>query len=93
MLQKFQDKSFSFVVADDDMIMQKMIVSALKNLGYSKIYPAYDGQDAWEIIRHHDIDIILSDLTMPRVNGIELLTKIRASDDHWATPFIIISSE
>lgn len=93
MKKKFLDNSFNFLVVEDCMVMQKVIVSSLKNIGYKNIYTAYDGHNAWDVLTSHKIDIILSDLAMPRMGGLELLTKIRASDEYWNTPFIVISSE
>jgi len=93
MKRKFLDKSFNFLVAEANMAMQKIIVSSLRNIGYTNVYTAYDGQNAWEVLSSHKIDIILSELAMPIMNGLELLTKIRASDAYWNTPFIVISSE
>lgn len=90
---RFNDKSFTFLIVEDDMIMQKMLASALRNIGYRTIHSAYNGRDACELLQRYPIDIILSDLMMPVMDGLELLSKVRASDKYWSIPFIMISSE
>lgn len=68
-------------------------MSALTSLGYRNIIPAFDGKDAWDIIQQEKIDLIISDYYMPRVNGLELLSKVRNSSQYWSTPFIMLTSE
>ncbi len=86
-------KSSTFLVVEDNIMMQRMIVSALRSLGYLNIHVANDGLEAWEVLRAENIDIILSDLMMPKVDGLQLLSMVRESDLFWNIPFIMITSE
>ncbi len=54
---------------------------------------AEDGQRAWEILQRDGIEFIVSDWTMPNMNGLELLQKVRASDDHAHLPFLMVTAE
>ncbi len=87
------DKSYSFLVAEDNIMMLKMMLSALKTLGYRNLLAAGDGQEAWDILQIEKVDIILSDFIMPRLNGLEFLNKVRRSDLYWSLPFVMITSE
>ena len=67
---------YNILVCDDE----KDIVSALKiyltSDGY-RVYEAYDGQEAVDIIRNEDIQLVLMDVMMPKMDGIQAMVKIR----------------
>ena len=67
---------YNILVCDDE----KDIVSALKiyltSDGY-RVYEAYDGQEAVDIIRNEDIQLVLMDVMMPKMDGIQAILKIR----------------
>ena len=71
--------------------MRKLLESMLYGLGYTNLMSAGDGAAAWKIIREESIDIVLCDLLMPVMNGLELLHKIRASKEFYNLPFIMIT--
>lgn len=66
------------LVVDDDRILQALLQELLEDEGY-KVDIAIDGQDALEKLdyQHHHYDVILLDLTMPRMNGLQLLQTLR----------------
>ena len=87
-------KELVFLVVEDNTMMQKMIVPMLERLGYQKIVTANNGLEAWSTLNSEDpIHIVLSDLIMPKMDGIEFLNKIRASERFWDLPFIMITGE
>lgn len=92
-MDRFDPASFSLLVAEDNMMMQKMLVSSLKQSGYKNVFSAYDGQEAWEILQNEKVDIIISDYYMPKIDGLELLSKVRRSVDLWSIPFLMVTSE
>ena len=87
-------KEIGVLVVDDNLVMQKMIIPMLEGLGFRKIITANNGLDAWAKLNGSDpIHIILSDLVMPKLDGIGLLDKVRASELFWDLPFIMITAE
>ncbi len=86
-------KKISFLLVDDE----PTVVSTLKAL-ISRYYPeceifeAFDGISAWEMIKKHHPRIVISDLTMPGMNGIELCQKIRNIEEFKFIFFIILTA-
>lgn len=80
---------FKILIAEDE----KDIVDLLK-LYLEKedleIIPAYNGEEAWNIIKTHNIDLAVLDIMMPKLNGFELTKKIRSK---YSIPIIILSAK
>ena len=64
------------LVVDDEIMTTKIIQNRLKKIGYD-VTICMDGKEAMEIVRHGTPDLIISDIMMPYMSGVELLTKIR----------------
>jgi CheY-like chemotaxis protein len=93
----------TFLVADDNKINRKLLVSMLKKLGYDGVYEAYDGADAVRVM--HDVasagsakkkavDVVLMDLWMPLMDGYEATEKILSmqapvNGHEWKHPTIL----
>ena len=80
---------YNILVCDDE----KDIVSALKiyltSDGY-RVYEAYDGQEAVDIIRNEDIQLVLMDVMMPKMDGIQAMVKIREISN---VPVILLTAK
>ncbi|MBU1640140.1 MAG: response regulator [Proteobacteria bacterium] len=79
------------LIVDDNLAMRKMLEGMLTSLGYKDIYSAIDGESGWEKILEGDIEIVISDYVMPRLNGLEFLHRIRSSKEFFDLPFIMIT--
>jgi len=66
----------TILVADDEALARKNICRVLENEGY-RVHEAGDGQMALEIVDKVDLDILLTDLRMPVIGGLEVLKKVR----------------
>jgi DNA-binding response OmpR family regulator len=64
------------LVVDDEKLLVKGIKFNLENEGY-KVDVAYDGEEAVEIAKNGDIDLIIMDIMMPKLNGLEACMRIR----------------
>jgi two-component system response regulator PilR (NtrC family) len=70
------EKKKRVLVVDDEQDVREILDSVLKKLDYIP-FVAESGEDALEILRNNKIDVILSDLYMPGMDGIELLKRVR----------------
>jgi two-component system chemotaxis response regulator CheY len=79
------------LVVDDSKLMHKMYEVMLRQ--YALVY-ASDGRQALDRLHEHpDIDLVLLDVNMPNMNGLEFLAELRAEGARAALPVIIISTE
>jgi two-component system chemotaxis response regulator CheY len=79
------------LVVDDSKLMHKMYEVMLRQ--YPLVY-ASDGRQALDRLREHpDIDLVLLDINMPNMNGLEFLAEMRSDEARADLPVIIISTE
>jgi two-component system chemotaxis response regulator CheY len=57
------------------------------------IYEAGDGQEALEVLKSKRVDLVLSDINMPKMDGIQLLAAIRGTPQWSAVPVVMITTE
>lgn len=78
-------------VVDDDQVVRRLAQTILERAGYQVVL-LEDGQAALEALERTTPDVILTDLMMPRVNGLALLRRIRA-DARWsALPVVVLTA-
>ena len=87
------DLNIRILVVDDFSTMRKIIKNILRQLGYSNVVEADDGTTAWDVLNKDNIQFIISDWNMPKMSGIELLRKVRASEEFGALPFLMVTAE
>ena len=85
--------SMRVLVVDDFSTMRRIIKNILQQLGFTNIVEADDGTGAWDILTKDQIDFIISDWNMPQMTGIELLRKVRASEEFADLPFLMVTAE
>ncbi len=88
-------KDTRILVVDDMGTERKKLNYLLKDLGYDNIVEATDGIEGLKILEQEGakIGLVMSDLNMPNMNGLEFLKKIRAQDAVKDVPFMIFSTE
>lgn len=78
----------SILVVDDEADLCDMLGFEFEMQG-SHVFYAYDGEAAFDILNAQNVDVVITDIRMPRANGMELLERIRARDEaHPAVVFI-----
>lgn len=80
------------LVADDDSISRQMLQFQLEQWGHS-VLAAEDGDDAWKLFQSHDCPIVITDWMMPRMAGIDLIRKIRETEQANYTYIILQTSK
>lgn len=87
------DKNMRVLVVDDFSTMRRIVKNILRQLGYNDIVEADDGTSAWELMNKEKVDFVISDWNMPQMTGIELLRKVRGSEEFAELPFLMITAE
>ncbi len=72
-MQDFQD--LTILIVDDEEDIRMLVKETLSMFCKSKILEAKDGMDALEVLKNNDVSLIVSDIMMPKMNGLELLQK------------------
>ena len=81
---------FSVLVVEDDEILNKMICIKLKQEAYVT-FDAFDGEQALEVLDKEHIDIIISDIMMPNMNGYELTRELRNAA--YTIPILMVTAK
>ena len=87
------DKNMSFLVVDDFPTMRRIVRSLLKELGFTNVDEAEDGQDALNKLRAGNFEFVVSDWNMPNLDGLEMLKEIRQDDALKALPVLMVTAE
>jgi len=73
-------KKKSILYVEDDLELQNETVEVLKGF-FGKVYTAPDGIEGYDVFVNNNIDVVLADINMPELNGIEMIKLIRENDD------------
>ena len=87
--------SLDVMIVDDSAairkILQRVLIQAEVPLG--KVLEAADGVEALEKLKTEKVGLILSDINMPNMDGIELLSRLKADDAFKAVPIVMVTTE
>ena len=81
---------FQILVVEDDAILRELYCSVLSNGGYSP-YPAADGLEAFDILDDRHIDLVITDVMMPRMDGFAFTRALREAK--YTIPVLIITAK
>ncbi len=87
------DPNMRFLVVDDFSTMRRIVRNLLKELGFSNVDEAEDGQIALHKLKNGQFDFVVSDWNMPNMTGIELLKAMRADPQLKGTPLLMVTAE
>lgn len=87
------DKNMSFLVVDDFPTMRRIVRSLLKELGFTNVDEAEDGQDALNKLRAGNFEFVVSDWNMPNLDGLEMLKEIRQDEALKNLPVLMVTAE
>jgi two-component system chemotaxis response regulator CheY len=83
----------TILIADDSATMRAMLVSIVESLGDYQIVEASSGFEALRLLPRGPVDLILTDINMPDINGLELISYLRKNLNYKDIPVFIISTE
>jgi two-component system chemotaxis response regulator CheY len=83
------------LVVDDSAAIRKILNRVLRQTGMAigTVHEAGDGQEALDLLRAHKIDLVLTDINMPKMDGLQLLGAIKASPQWNGIPVMMITTE
>jgi len=82
----------SILIVDDSETVRQVLQLALGNAGY-QVIEAEDGYDALGKLSGARVDMLITDLNMPNMDGLELIKKVREGGQHRFTPIVMLTTE
>ena len=86
---------FDVLVVDDSAAIRKILQRVLRQTGMAirTIHEAGDGQEALEVMNAHKVDLVLTDINMPKMDGLQFLASVKASAQWRQVPVVMITTE
>jgi two-component system, chemotaxis family, chemotaxis protein CheY len=87
--------SLNILIVDDSGVMRSMIKKTLKMAGVeaTEIHEAPDGRQGLEVLGREQIDLVISDINMPVMDGEEMIRHMKEADAYSQIPIVVISTE
>lgn len=85
--------SSAILIADNSGMLRSMIKRILHSAGFTRIFEAADGKQVLDLLMEQKVDLIISGINMPKVNGIELLSALKNHSSLKVIPFIALLSD
>ena len=86
-------KDSRVLIVDDMVVMRKIMLHALRNLGFTNVDQYKNGEEAWAALNAKKYDLVISDWNMPVCTGLELLKRVRSSEAYGNIPFMLVTAE
>ena len=77
---------------DDSKTMRDMLMLTLVDAGFDVIQ-AVDGKDGIDMLERENVDLVITDINMPRMDGYEVVRQLRARPEHKTTPILVLTTE
>ena len=84
---------YKVLIVDDSKSTREFIAAAVEQMEGAEIFESASGFEALKILPRHRFDLIITDINMPDINGLELINFIKKNPNYAATPLFIISTE
>lgn len=84
--------SKTILAVDDSASIRQMVSFTLKQAGYN-VVEAVDGQDGVNKAKSQQADLVITDLNMPNMNGMDLIRSLRAEANYKFTPILMLTTE
>lgn len=76
-MNQYTPRNFTILIVEDHKFSRKALVNMLIRAGYENLLCAQDGEEALEKLSKHQVDLIITDINMPKINGLELIKSVR----------------
>jgi two-component system, chemotaxis family, chemotaxis protein CheY len=88
-------KTIKALIVDDSSVMRKIVERTLRQAGVaiSTVFEAGNGAEALESVRHNAVDLIVSDINMPTMDGLEFVRQLKSQNLGQGIPLVMITTE
>lgn len=80
------------LTVDDSKTMREMVSFTLKGAGF-EVLEAEDGNHALSVLGGRNIDVVITDLNMPNMNGLDLIRSLRSNPQYQGVPILMLTTE
>jgi two-component system chemotaxis response regulator CheY len=84
--------SLRVLTVDDSRTILAMLHHTLSNAGF-EVLQAEDGKQGLEVLKAQTVDVVITDINMPVMDGIEFIKNVRASGQYQSLPILILTTE
>ena len=77
---------------DDSKTIRDMLMLTLAEAGF-EVLQAVDGQDGLDVLDKEQVDVVITDINMPRMDGYEVIRQLRSNSAHKSTPILVLTTE
>lgn len=81
------------LIAEDSSTMRALIVATIEDMGGLEVVEAANGFEALRALPREKVDMVITDINMPNINGLELVSFVRNNPAYSQIPIIIVSTE
>ena len=85
-------QDLSVLIVDDMRSMRSIVKRVLHEMGFKNLHEAADGSEALSVLRSKKIDLVISDVEMPKMDGIQLLDEVDKDEELNDIPFIMLTA-
>ena len=89
------EEAMNVLIVDDSAAIRKILQRVLgqANIPITQVFEAGDGTEALDVMRTKKVGLVLSDINMPGMDGLELLSQIRTREEWKSVPVVMITTE
>jgi len=93
-LEQISESAMStrILTIDDSKTMRDMLMLTLAEAGFD-VLQAVDGQDGLDVLVNERVDVVITDINMPRMDGYEVIRQLRRKPEHKSTPILVLTTE
>jgi two-component system chemotaxis response regulator CheY len=85
--------SFKVLIVEDSRATREFLAAAVEVVSEVEVFQSPSGFDALKLLPRHRFDLIITDINMPDINGLELVNFVKKSPQYRNTPLFIVSTE
>jgi two-component system chemotaxis response regulator CheY len=87
-----QDMAKRILTIDDSKTIRDMLMLTLADAGF-EVLQAVDGQDGLDVLDREEVDVVITDINMPKMDGYEVIRQMRSNAAHKTTPILVLTTE
>lgn len=86
---------YNILIVDDSSTIRKILTRCISHtkISVGTLYEAGDGEEALSILEQHPIHLVMTDINMPKMSGLELLSAMKAQEKWKSLPVLLITTE